>query len=78
MKPESSAERGQQLRELEYHWTDTDGGAAYVFTFRDGHYVATRTDNGRELIADTAGELRELVIVDYSENRVERQKVSLS
>ncbi len=71
----SSAERHNVLRDLAYHWTDTDGGAAYLFDYCNGKWIAARADDSRELIASEPDELRELVIRDYSENPVLRKVV---
>jgi hypothetical protein len=49
-------------------------GEAYKITW-DGKFRAARLDDGSELEADTAAELRELIIRDYSERRVPRPPI---
>ena len=61
--------RGQELADLRWHWDE-----AYDITW-DGKFRAKRLDDGGELEADTAAELRELIIHNYSERRVPRPPI---
>lgn len=74
-----SAERHNELRELQYHWSDDDGhDLAYLFRYEDGRWIAARADNGREVTANSPGELRTKVIDDYSECPVPRKGMARS
>jgi hypothetical protein len=64
-----SAVRGRQLAELHWHWDE-----AYEITW-DGKFRATRRDDGGKLESDTAAELQELMICDYTERRVPRPRM---
>jgi len=64
---QSSAVRFNELQSLRYHW-----GEAYSLDLDNDEFVAARRDNGRELRAKTAEELRALILADYSENKVPR------
>ena len=64
---QSSAVRFNELQSLRYHW-----GEAYELDLDNDEFVAARRDNGRELRAKTAEELRDLILADYSENKVPR------
>ena len=61
--------RGTELADLRWHWDE-----AYEITW-DGKFRAKRLDDGGELEADTAAELNELIIRNYSERRVPRPPV---
>ena len=61
--------RGQELADLRWHWDE-----AYEITW-DGKFRAKRLDDGGELEADTAAELKELIIRNYSERRVPRPPI---
>ena len=61
--------RGQELADLRWHWDE-----AYDITW-DGKFRAKRLDDGGELEAGTAAELRELIIRNYSERRVPRPPI---
>jgi hypothetical protein len=61
--------RGQELADLRWHWDE-----AYEITW-DGRFRAKRLDDGGELEADTAAELNELIIRNYSERRVPRPRM---
>ena len=63
----ASAVQFNELQSLRYHW-----GEAYSLDLDNGEFVAARRDNGRELRAKTAAELRVLILADYSENKVSR------
>jgi hypothetical protein len=58
--------RGKELADLRWHWDE-----AYEITW-DGRFRAKRLDDGGEVEADTAAELNELIIRNYSERRVPR------
>jgi hypothetical protein len=62
-------QRGRELADLRWHWDE-----AYEITW-DGKFRATRLDDGGKLESDTAGELREQMIRDYSERRVPRPRM---
>ena len=64
-----SWQRGRQLADLRWHWEE-----AYEITW-DGKFRATRRDDGGKLEADTAEELRQQMICDYSERRVPRPRM---
>lgn len=66
----------RELQELTYHWTETNGGAAYKFRYEDGEYVATRTDSGHEIRQPEAIKLRIAVADDYADNPVPRNQVN--
>ena len=61
--------RGTELADLRWHWDE-----AYDITW-DGKFRAKRLDDGGELEADTAADLRELIIRNYSERRVPRPPI---
>jgi len=69
MRDYLSRERGRELADLRWHWDE-----AYEITW-DGKFRAKRLDDGGELQADTAAELKELMICDYSERRVPRPRL---
>jgi hypothetical protein len=46
--------RSKDLGSLRWHWDE-----AYKIYWRDGKFRAERLDNGAQLAADTAAELRE-------------------
>lgn len=52
---------------LDFHW-----GAAYDLAVTRTGWVAKRLDNGRPLVAATPGELRDLIIADYTAQPVAR------
>jgi hypothetical protein len=58
---------GQALRELDFHW-----GEAYDLAVTRAGWVAKRLDNGRPLVAGSPGELRDLIIRDYTAQPVPR------
>jgi hypothetical protein len=64
-----SWQRGRQLADLRWHWEE-----AYQITW-DGKFRAIRRDDGGKLEADTAEELRQRMIRDYSERRVPRPRM---
>jgi hypothetical protein len=64
-----SRERGRQVADLRWHWDQS-----YEITW-NGKFRAKRLDDGAVLEADTAAELRELMICDYSERRVRRPRM---
>jgi hypothetical protein len=64
---EASDVRFRQLQDLRYHW-----GEAYSIDLDNGEFVASRRDNWRELRAAGTEELHEMIIIDYSENRIPR------
>ena len=64
-----SWQRARQLADLRWHWEE-----AYEIIW-DGKFRATRRDDGGKLEADTAAELRELMICDNSERRVPRPRM---
>jgi hypothetical protein len=70
MKDYQARERGRELADLRWHWDE-----AYEITWDDGKFRAARLDDGTELEADTAGELRELILCNYSERRVPRPQI---
>lgn len=55
------------LANLRYHWR-----GAYVINGSAGRWVATRTDNGRTLFADSAEELWVKIRDDYAASPVPR------
>lgn len=58
------------LRDLQWHWGD-----AYEIT-ADGHWWrAKRRDDGAELTARAAGDLRDLMLTDYIKRPVPRWNV---
>jgi hypothetical protein len=61
--------RGKELADLRWHWDE-----AYEITW-DGRFRAKRLDDGGEVEADTAAELNELIIRNYSERRVPRPPI---
>ena len=61
--------RGQELADLRWHWDK-----AYDITW-DGKFRAKRLDDGGELEADTAAELNQLIIRNYSKRRVPRPPI---
>jgi hypothetical protein len=63
-----SRERGRQVADLRWHWDES-----YEITW-NGKFRAKRLD-GAVLEADTAAELQELMICDYSERRVRRPRM---
>jgi hypothetical protein len=65
---QSSAVQFSQLQDLRFHW-----GEAYSIHLDNGEFVAARRDDLRELRARTAEGLRELIISDYSANKVPRE-----
>ena len=69
MRDYLSRERGRELAGLRWHWDE-----AYEITW-DGKFRAKRLDDGGELEADTAAELNELIIRNYSERRVPRPPI---
>jgi hypothetical protein len=60
---------GRQVADLRWHWD-----ASYEITW-NGKFRAKRLRDGAELEADTAAELRELMICDHSEHRVRRPRM---
>jgi hypothetical protein len=64
-----SWQRGRQLADLRWHWEE-----AYEITW-DGRFRATRRDDGGKLEAETAEDLRQQMIRDYSERRVPRPRM---
>jgi hypothetical protein len=62
----------RDLHELRQHWTSDEGHAAYRFRLGDGKWIATRTDDSRELSAVSAFELRVAVANDYASSPVRR------
>jgi hypothetical protein len=69
MRDYLSRERGRELADLRWHWDE-----AYEITW-DGKFRAKRLDDCGELQADTAAELQELMICDYSERGVPRPRM---
>jgi len=69
MRDYLSRERGRELADLRWHWDE-----AYEITW-DGKFRAKRLNDGGELQADTAAELKELMICGYSERRVPRPRL---
>jgi hypothetical protein len=61
--------RGKELADLRWHWDE-----AYEITW-DSRFRAKRLDDGGEVEADTAAELNELIIRNYSERRVPRPPI---
>ena len=59
-----------QLQYLRFNW-----GEAYDVNLDGSDFVAARRDNQRELRAQSAEGLRELVLIDYSENKVPREVI---
>ena len=57
------------LGELRFHW-----GGAYRVSYLPGHdlWLAQRSDDGATLTADSAGELRQMIVADYTANPVPR------
>jgi hypothetical protein len=51
----------EAVQDLRWHW-----GGAYEITFTGSAYIATRRNNGRELTADTAEDLHDLIVTDYA------------
>jgi hypothetical protein len=64
-----SRERGRQVADLRWHWDES-----YEITW-NGKFRAKRLTDGAVLAADTAAELRERMICDYSERRVRRPRM---
>ena len=60
--------RSHDLDKLRWHWDDW-----YKITWDDGKFRAARLDNQRTLAADTAAELRLLLIDDYATDPVARK-----
>jgi hypothetical protein len=57
-----------QLAELRHHW-----GSAYLIVCNHlGQWKADRRDNGATLTADSAGELRDAIVADYTRQPVPR------
>jgi hypothetical protein len=56
------------LDELDFHWGD-----AYDLAVTRAGWIAKRLDNQRALVADTPGELRGLIIADYTARPVPRE-----
>jgi hypothetical protein len=67
MGQQSSAERFSQLQDLRHNW-----GEVYELELVNGEFAAARRDNRRELRAKSAEALREMILIDYSENRAPR------
>lgn len=62
-------ERAKELADLRWHWDE-----AYEI-FWDGRFRARRLDDGEVLEAETVADLRELIICNYTERRVQRPPV---
>jgi hypothetical protein len=56
----------QRLCFLQWHW-----GSAYVIELTDG-WKATRRDDGSEFTAESAEELRDAILADYTGRPVPR------
>jgi hypothetical protein len=65
--------RMDALDVLDFHW-----GAAYDLAVTRAGWVAKRLDNGRPLVAASPGELRDLIIGDYTAQPVPREAGSCS
>jgi frataxin-like iron-binding protein CyaY len=63
----------RDLHKLRQHWISDEGHAAYRFRVEDGKWLATRTDDGRELSVVSAFELRVAVANDYASSPVRRK-----
>lgn len=63
-------ENHAELRKLRYHWGD---GAYRVDVEFPHDWSAVRCDDGETLTADSAAELRALIVADYSRKPVPRQ-----
>ena len=59
--------RDEALRDLDYHW-----GEAYDIAVTRIGWLAQRLDDGRGLRAGSPGELRALIIADYTARPVPR------
>ena len=55
------------LRDLQWNW-----GEAYLITGAAGHWIAHRRDNGQMLAARNPDELREMIIENYTGQRISR------
>jgi len=62
------AEDRAELEDLSWNW-----GQAYDLAVTRAGWVAKRLDNGRALVAASAGELRELIVADYAAQPVARE-----
>lgn len=58
--------RGDDLADLRWHWDE-----AYRIWW-DGKFRAARLDDGATLAADTADDLRELILGNYHQRHVQR------
>jgi hypothetical protein len=62
------AQDSADLEDLSWNW-----GGAYDLAVTRAGWVAKRLDNGRALVAASAGELRELIVADYAAEPVSRE-----
>lgn len=62
--------RSHDLDRLRWHWDEF-----YMLTWQERKFRAERLDNGDTLEADTAAELKMLLINDYSRKPVARKRL---
>ena len=63
--------RAAALADLRHHW-----GSAYTISYIEtaGRWVAQRRDGHATISAESAGELRDLIVADYAARPVNRDK----
>ena len=62
------AEDKAELEDLSWNW-----GRAYDLAVTRAGWVAKRLDNGRALVAASAGDLRDLIVADHAAEPVSRE-----